>query len=190
MTFSRVLSLAVFAVALSINSATAQIVEMPGVPSTEGARTGGSGFGGQSATASPAFACQRALELLHEAYRHPLHITVAPAYFDKDREDSLEMCELNKASLANDAKLIQGLTENVTMCPPARDALAKAQQRYNERSRSTEQMCAPIEFADVNRAAVGALLPAKREPPFLAFDPGFSVPDIERAGHGSPRPPR
>jgi hypothetical protein len=106
----------------------------------------------------------------------------------------METCKLFKAFQASQAKFIRCMTDNQATCGVPLDAIKAAQEEQGKVAQVTKQVCdlaayraAPAQPADPIRAAIDALRPAKPEFPTPAYDPYFSVPDIERNG-GRGRP--
>ena len=113
MTFCRVLSLAAVLGLASAHSALAQFGGMPGMPGAPGM---GGGFGGPPAGPPPA--CQQLMAMRDEAQKNGAAIGAANQR--KVKPELTEVCKLFKTFIASEAKFIQGMTENVSLCgvPP------------------------------------------------------------------------
>ncbi|HEY4404301.1 MAG TPA: hypothetical protein VGN55_06565 [Xanthobacteraceae bacterium] len=132
MTICRVALVAVLAVA-SAHSAQAQFGGMPGMPGSPG--MGGSGFGGPPAGPPPA--CLQLMTLRDETQKNGAAIAAA----SKRKAEPAEACKLFKVFIASEAKFIQGMSENSTICGVPPQAIKQYQEGHGKASLIAKQVC-------------------------------------------------
>ena len=136
MTVSRALLLAAMVAAVPLQQAAAQFGGMPGLPGSSGTPGGmpggGGGFGAPSA---PPPACQQLLTLRDETQKTANAINVA----SERKAPPAEACQLFKAFLATETRMIKAVDDNGAQCglpgevaKQMRAGHAKAQQIANQ----------------------------------------------------------
>jgi hypothetical protein len=138
MTFCRVLSLAAVLGLASAHSALAQFGGMPGMPGSPGV---GGGFGGPPAGPPPA--CQQLMAMRDEAQKNGS--LIAAANQRKVKPELTEVCKLFKTFIASEAKFIQGMTENVSLCGVPPQAIKSYQEAHGKATQIGKQVCEAAE---------------------------------------------
>ena len=133
MTFCRVLSLAGVLALASAHTALAQFGGMPGMPGSPGM----GGFGGPPAGPPPA--CQQLMVMRDEAQKNGAAIGAANQR--KVKPELTEVCKLFKVFLASEAKFIQGMSENVSLCGVPPQAIKSYQESHGKASLIGKQVC-------------------------------------------------
>jgi len=168
MTFCRVLSFVSVAAVLAMasgHSAKAQFGGMPGMPGSPGM----GGFGGPPAGPPPA--CQQLMALRDEAQKNGAAIAAA----NKRKADPAEACKLFKVFIASEAKFIQGMTQNVSLCGVPPQAIKSYQDGHGKAVLIGKQIC---DVAEHPRPTGPSLSDALNSAPI--------VPDADntKPGHG------
>ncbi len=134
MTFCRVLSLAAVLGLASAHSALAQFGGMPGMPGAPGM---GGGFGGPPAGPPPV--CQQLMVMRDEAQKNGG--AIAAAQHRKVKPELTEVCKLFKTFIASEAKFIQGMSENVSVCGVPPQAIKSYQESHGKAVQIGKQVC-------------------------------------------------
>jgi hypothetical protein len=138
MTICRVLSLAAVLGLASAHAALAQFGGMPGMPGAPGM---GGGFGGPPAGPPPA--CQQLMAMRDEAQKNGS--LIAAANQRKVKPELTEVCKLFKTFIASEAKFIQGMTENVSLCGVPPQAIKSYQDAHGKAMQIGKQVCEAAE---------------------------------------------
>jgi hypothetical protein len=138
MTICRVLSLAAVLGLASAHVALAQFGGMPGMPGAPGM---GGGFGGPPAGPPPA--CQQLMAMRDEAQKNGS--LIAAANQRKVKPELTEVCKLFKTFIASEAKFIQGMTENVSLCGVPPQAIKSYQEAHGKATLIGKQVCEAAE---------------------------------------------
>jgi hypothetical protein len=109
---------------------------MPGTP-------GMGGFGGPppGPPAGPPPACMQLMTLRDETQKNGAAIAAA----NKRKADAVEACKLFKVFLATEAKFIQGMSENVSLCGVPPQAIKSYQEGHGKAVLIGKQVCEAAE---------------------------------------------
>jgi hypothetical protein len=157
MTFCRVLSLAAVLGLASGHAALAQFGGMPGMPGAPGM---GGGFGGPPAGPPPV--CQQLMVMRDEAQKNGG--AIAAAQQRKVKPELTEVCKLFKVFIASEAKFIQGMSENVSVCGVPPQAIKSYQESHGKAVLIGKQVC---DAADHPRPTGPSLSDALNSAPVL-----------------------
>jgi hypothetical protein len=149
----------------SIHPAQAQFGGMPGMPGSPGM----GGFGGPPAGPPPA--CQQLMTMRDETQKNGAAIAEA----QKRKVDVVEACKLFKVFLSSEAKFIQRMTENSTVCGVPPQAIKQYQDGHGRASMIGKQVC---EAAEHPRPTGPSLSDA------LNSAPALPDADNTKGGHG------
>jgi hypothetical protein len=151
MRFCRILSVAGILGLLWAQPASAQFGGMPGMPGMGAPGMGapgmgapgmgGPGFGAPQAGPPPA--CQQLMVLRDETKKYSEAIGAAQqaAAAKKTRLEPAEACKLFKVFLATDAKFVQGLAKNSSLCGVPQDTIKQFQEGHAKAAEFAKQIC-------------------------------------------------
>lgn len=179
MTFSRSLSVAVFATLATvawIPAANAQFGGMPGMPGMGMPGMGGPGFGAppQQQQAIPP-ACQQIMAMRDETQKNAaaIHAFTDKANAQHKPPDPVETCKLFKVFISSDSKYIQNIQTNAQTCGVPPTVIKQIQEGHVKATEISKQVC---DAADHPRSTGPTLSDALNSAPTL--------PDVDNSKRG------